>query len=87
MPPPPSSVLTKTLPISSAAVSYMPTESISIMRIEKGAENAATASKAFCSSALSGRVWAAQNGTKSSVFPPEWKSKTMSARGSNSRWK
>jgi hypothetical protein len=34
VPPPPSSVVTKVLPISSAAVSYMPTASISSIIME-----------------------------------------------------
>ena len=87
VPPPPSSVVTNTLPISSAAVSNMPTASISSIFIEQGAENASTAAKALASCALSGRMCAAQKGRKSSVLPPEWKSSTMSARGSSSRWK
>ena len=46
---------------------------------------ASTAAKAFFSNALSGSTCAAAKGTKSRVLPPEWKSSTMSARGSNSR--
>ena len=43
VPPPPSSVVTKTLPISSAAVSNIPTASISSIRTDQGAPNAVTA--------------------------------------------
>lgn len=38
VPPPESSVVTNTFLASSAVVSYMPTASISIIRMEKGAE-------------------------------------------------
>ncbi len=59
VPPPPSSVVTNTLPISSAAVSYMPTASISSIVMEKGAEKASTAAKQRRSCSLSGSAWAA----------------------------
>ena len=85
VPPPPSSVVTKTLPISSAVVSNMPTASISSIFTEKGAAKASTAARPRASWALSGRTCAAQKGRKSSVLPPEWKSSTRSASGSRVR--
>ncbi len=87
VPPPPSSVVTKTLPCASTVVSYMPTSSISTMRIDQGAANARMAAAQAASCTASGSRWQAANGRKSRVRPPEWKSSTTSASGTSVRAK
>jgi len=82
VPPPASSVVTKGLPIPSTTPSSSPAGSGSRNRTEYGAAKASR-SRALSAAAVPS-PWDAANGRNSSVRPPEWRSRTASARGNNS---